>query len=108
MTSRTVTKANCVRLSRINELYYDDANAYAPFTQCPASRLADELDQYAEPAVTVFFRTHGTDQEQSRDFRTYTRRLAKLAPRYTATTFVNRVVDGHTFPTQFVCTLTRT
>lgn len=105
MTTATY-KANRLHLDKRNSLAFDGKHGYAVLWAGSNGELESALDECADSMVTVCFRTY-SDDTAKQDIATYTRRLAKLSPRYTFGGFQKAVINGFVQANSYIGILNR-
>lgn len=97
----TTYKANRLHLDKRNSLAFDGKHGYAVLWAGSNGELEAALDSCGDSMVTVCFRTY-SEETAKQDIATYTRRLAKLSPRYSFCGFKQAVINGHVQATSYV------
>lgn len=101
METKTAT-INTIILNRFCEAWYMDSRCGIPIISGPTAVVVPYVIKYGEPTIEVEYRTVASEKETDRDFKTYTRRLAKLAAEcgYTAGEFERSGVGSVLFRTK--------
>jgi hypothetical protein len=70
---------NTIFLNRFCEAWYMDERCGIPIVSGSVAKVTPYVIKYGEPTIAVEYRTINNEKEMTRDLKTYTKRLARVA-----------------------------